>query len=166
MPSPSSSSSSASSSSSKIPVDTSFVVNVLGSSTAGLISRFLCHPIDTIKSRKQSGIKLYTEANASTASMLLSTLRNEGLSGIYRGFGAVAIGGTPGVCLYLTSYEVCRYLLVGHLLTQQINSSSHYRSRRSILQKNTPEMNTKILCSSLVVLLLRPSAAFSSFLWT
>jgi hypothetical protein len=87
--------------------DNEVLINLLGSSTAGLISRFICHPIDTIKSRKQSGFQLYTERRISTLRMVYETLRAEGFAGLYRGFGAVAIGGTPGVCLYLTSYEVC-----------------------------------------------------------
>lgn len=70
---------------------------ILGSATAGLIARVICHPIDTIKSRLQAG---------------QSALRSlEGIGALYRGIGAVLIGGVPGVCIYMTSYEVTAYKL-------------------------------------------------------
>lgn len=34
--------------------------------------------------------------------------REEGVRGLYRGFGAVIVGGTPGTCLYLTTYEAAK----------------------------------------------------------
>ena len=42
---------------------------------------------------------------ASFVNVLKSTVRSEGVRGLYRGFGAVILGGTPGTILYLTSYE-------------------------------------------------------------
>lgn len=72
--------------------------NLLGSATAGIISRFLCHPIDTIKSRVQT-------SSATSAEVIRRTLRDEGWRALFRGVGPVVVGGVPGVCMYLTSYE-------------------------------------------------------------
>jgi solute carrier family 25 (mitochondrial citrate transporter), member 1 len=70
---------------------------ILGSATAGLIARVICHPIDTIKSRLQAG---------------QSAVRSlEGFGALYRGIGAVLVGGVPGVCIYMTSYEVIAIFL-------------------------------------------------------
>lgn len=85
--------------------ESSLLADVLGSSTAGVIARFICHPIDTVKSRKQSGFRHFATGQT-TASVLRDIFKLEGVSGLYRGFGAVVVGGTPGVCSYLTSYEV------------------------------------------------------------
>jgi solute carrier family 25 citrate transporter 1 len=73
-----------------------FYPTVLGSATAGLISRVLCHPIDTIKSRLQAGQPAFRST--------------ESFRALYRGVGAVVLGGVPGVCIYMTSYEVISHL--------------------------------------------------------
>mmetsp|Transcript_16658 Transcript_16658/g.24183 ORF Transcript_16658/g.24183 Transcript_16658/m.24183 type:complete len:307 (+) Transcript_16658:42-962(+) len=81
---------------------TSLYHSVLGSATAGIISRFLCHPIDTCKAKLQfSDAKIF----AGTISTAMQTIRNEGVLGLYQGVGAVIVGGVPGVVIYLISYE-------------------------------------------------------------
>jgi hypothetical protein len=79
-----------------------FVSDLLGSATAGLLGRFICHPFDTIKSRLQSGNPIYLTFSQTA----LITLKRDGLRGFYKGLGAVMVGGIPGVSIYLTSYEV------------------------------------------------------------
>ncbi len=95
--------------------------NALGSATAGIISRLLTHPLDTAKARLQAPPSLLTAAtNARINSnvppvnpphyrgvrdVLLRTYKAEGISSLYRGFGAIVVGGTPGTMTYLCSYE-------------------------------------------------------------
>jgi hypothetical protein len=83
--------------------------NLLGSSTAGIIARLVCHPIDTVKSRLQSG-------KISFGSDIIQTFRNnyknEGITSLYRGLSATIFGGVPGVCIYLTSYDVRTILFI------------------------------------------------------
>lgn len=76
-----------------------FVVNTLSSASAGLIGRFFCHPIDTLKA------KLQVTDTRRLRDVVSTTWKSEGLAGFYRGLGAVLIGGVPGVCVYLTTYE-------------------------------------------------------------
>jgi len=90
---------------------------VLGSAVSGLVSRIPCHPLDTVKARLQSadGFRYNGMVHC-----LKVTLAEEGIRGLYRGFGAVAVGGTPAACVYLTSYEALKTLLkadgpMGHL---------------------------------------------------
>ena len=71
---------------------TDYYPTILGSASAGLISRVVCHPIDTIKSRLQAGQSAFRSV--------------EGIGALYRGIGAVVVGGVPGVCIYMTTYEV------------------------------------------------------------
>ena len=78
------------------------IVDLLGSATAGIIARTICHPIDTIKSRLQSGNVEFQ----SFMSTMSKTVNNEGIRGLYRGIGPVLVGGIPGVSIYLTAYEV------------------------------------------------------------
>lgn len=115
--------------------DSSMLIpNMLGSATAGIISRLFTHPLDTAKSRLQA---IYIDAPSTTTSnnhsktgsaktspffraatstnpyrgpldVLVQTFRTEGISGLYRGFGAVIVGGTPGTVLYLCSYDIAK----------------------------------------------------------
>eukprot|EP00930_Biecheleria_cincta_P099160 TRINITY_DN90802_c0_g1_i1.p1 TRINITY_DN90802_c0_g1~~TRINITY_DN90802_c0_g1_i1.p1 ORF type:complete len:364 (+),score=44.55 TRINITY_DN90802_c0_g1_i1:159-1094(+) len=84
------------------------VHTLMGSSMSGLLSRIPCHPLDTIKSRLQS-------ATGSQYRGILhcfrSTLAEEGILGLYRGFGVVALLGTPAACVYLSSYELLKSAL-------------------------------------------------------
>jgi hypothetical protein len=126
--------------------DSSLIPNILGSATAGVISRLLTHPLDTAKSRLQA---IYIDApstatnsnlnktgsakaspffRAATSTnpyrgpldVLVQTFRTEGISGLYRGFGAVIVGGTPGTVMYLCGYEVAK-----NKLAEQWESRTH-----------------------------------------
>lgn len=74
---------------------TSLAIVCASSCIAGIVARSICHPIDTIKARLQM----------KESQLLLRTIT---LRSLYSGFPAVAIGGTPATCLYLTSYEVSK----------------------------------------------------------
>ena len=75
--------------------------NALGSATAGIISRLLTHPLDTAKARIQVPNSQYNGVK----DVLRKTYRSEGLLPLYRGFGAIVVGGTPGTMTYLCTYE-------------------------------------------------------------
>jgi hypothetical protein len=83
-------------------LEESILPNVLGSACAGIIARISTHPLDTTKARlqAQSAPRYRGPVDA-----LAQTARAEGITGLYRGFGAVIIGGTPGTVLYLCSYD-------------------------------------------------------------
>jgi hypothetical protein len=83
-----------------------FLINTLSSATAGLIGRFICHPIDTIKAKVQ-----VTETR-SFRQIVQTTWKQEGFSGFYKGLGAVLLGGVPGVVVYITSYDTCKSKLL------------------------------------------------------
>jgi hypothetical protein len=90
------------------------ISNTLGSAVAGIVSRIFTHPIDTAKSRLQAQ---YTGTVTSsrqiphyrgTLDVLRKTFHSEGIRGLYRGFGAILVGGTPGTVTYLCTYEVAK----------------------------------------------------------
>jgi len=116
---------SSSSSSSK-----SMLYDVLGSASAGVISRILTHPLDTAKARLQAPVTFtggpvtFTGGQPNTTfrgplDALLRTYRHEGLRALYGGFGAVIIGGTPGTVLYLTGYAAFRDSISSAVLNRQ-----------------------------------------------
>ena len=61
-------------------------VPMLAGASAGVVSRIICHPIDTIKSKLQVEV---AADRASLSSVLSRTLRSEGVPGLYRGIGSV-----------------------------------------------------------------------------
>lgn len=89
-------------------MDNQLLYNALGSATAGIISRVFTHPLDTAKAIMQS-------SDATTLrgplDAIQKTYGREGLTGLYRGFGAVIIGGTPGTIVYLCSYDFFKRFL-------------------------------------------------------
>lgn len=100
------------------------ISNVLGSSCAGIVSRIFTHPIDTCKSRLQaqysstSSSKTKIPQYRGTFDVLSKTFHAEGMRGLYRGFGAILVGGTPGTVVYLCTYEMAKDRL-GNLQRQR-----------------------------------------------
>jgi Mitochondrial carrier protein len=86
------------------------VVNASSSAAAGIIGRIFTHPLDTVKARLQAPPRVLGETTVYRGPIdaLVSTARSEGLRGLYRGFGAVIVGGTPGTVLYLCSYDLAK----------------------------------------------------------
>jgi len=81
-----------------------FEVDLLAGASAGAVGKLATHPIDTCKSLVQSG----NNAATSAVQAFRSTWARGGLAGLYRGIGAVLVGGTPAAMIYLTSYEVTK----------------------------------------------------------
>lgn len=92
----------------------SLVANVLGSGMAGIVARIFTHPLDTAKARLQAEPPKRGEITPrykGTFDVLRKTVHAEGFRGLYRGFGAVFIMGTPGTAIYLCSYEATKKTL-------------------------------------------------------
>ena len=75
----------------------------LASATAGVISRGVVHPLDTIRTVQM------TSAHALTLRSTLSRIiSSDGLRGLYRGFGASLLLHAPAISIYLSVYERTR----------------------------------------------------------
>lgn len=111
-PSSSSSSSTPKSTASRDNTTNKIIYDVLGSATAGIISRVVTHPLDTVKARLQApATSAGGKANIAfrgPLDALVRTYQREGLRALYGGFGAVIVGGTPGTVVYLTGYNFFR----------------------------------------------------------
>ena len=98
----------------------SLLHDVLGSATAGIISRLVTHPLDTVKARLQAPPP--PSSSGSYASYrgpidaLVSTYRNEGIRSLYGGFGAVIVGGENGTKLYINKLsQTCFHIIFATL---------------------------------------------------
>lgn len=85
--------------------DERLLPTILGSACAGIIARVFTHPLDTAKARVQADVGV---SYRGPIDAITRTFSAEGWRGLYRGFGTVVIGGTPGTVLYLSSYEVIK----------------------------------------------------------
>lgn len=65
-----------------------------------------CPILSCLQSRIQAPLVKSPEFDGIRAA-LRTTLREEGVGGLYRGVGAALVGGIPATSVYLTSYEVC-----------------------------------------------------------
>ena len=91
--------------------ESSLLPNALGSAAAGIVSRILTHPLDTAKARLQAPPGSNGIAHTGPFDALVRTTRTEGTRGLYRGFGAVVVGGTPGAVLHLCTYDIAKHRL-------------------------------------------------------
>jgi solute carrier family 25 (mitochondrial iron transporter), member 28/37 len=77
---------------------------LLASAFAGALSRFVVHPLDTVRARlmvargRAGGVRGVLEA----ARAVVST---DGVRGLYRGFGLSVVVQAPAVAVYLSTYE-------------------------------------------------------------
>eukprot|EP01036_Dinobryon_divergens_P040881 gene40881-54124_t len=73
--------------------ESSWTSTLLASASSGLVGRILCHPFDTCKARLQAPLNF---AGYNTVfNTFRRTVSEEGVKGLYRGIGAVLMGGIP-----------------------------------------------------------------------
>jgi len=92
-----------------------FVSHMIAGATAGTVEHTAMYPVDTIKTRMQAlsnpGQRLH---GVSVLQALRATIRREGISGLYRGLGAVAAGAGPAHALHFAVYEMSKEYLGGN----------------------------------------------------
>jgi hypothetical protein len=93
---------------------TMMMINASSSAAAGIVGRIFTHPLDTAKARLQAPGSPggSNPVYGGPIDALVRTTRSEGIRGLYRGFGAVIVGGTPGTVLYLCTYDLAKQKLV------------------------------------------------------
>ena len=111
------------------------LTNALASATAGAVGRICTHPLDVAKARIQYQEPSSSVAHQSnnlrprpyrgTVDVLQRTARTEGIKGLYRGFGAVIIGGVPATMIYLCSYDLAKERLLRLSGSNTENSGKH-----------------------------------------
>ncbi|XP_078448432.1 uncharacterized protein LOC144716991 isoform X2 [Wolffia australiana] len=70
------------------------------------------HPISVVKTRMQ--VVEGTLAHMNGFSVFKNIMRNDGIRGIFRGFGTSAVGSLPGRVLALTSLEISKEMVLKH----------------------------------------------------
>ncbi|ODV70989.1 mitochondrial succinate-fumarate transporter [Cyberlindnera jadinii NRRL Y-1542] len=89
----------------------STAVNLISGGTAGLFEALCCHPLDTIKVRMQLHRKSGAVKNPGFVTTGIQIAKKEGITGLYKGLGAVVIGIIPKMAIRFSSYEFYRGLL-------------------------------------------------------
>ena len=82
---------------------------------AGMAEHMLMYPVDTVKTRMQAlgptGQGLHA---AGVFRAVRVILLREGVGGLFRGIGAMALGAGPAHAVYFTTYEVAKEGLGGN----------------------------------------------------
>ena len=84
---------------------------VLCSCSSGALASWLTSPLDMAKLRLQVQRASSTQDRTSTTTMvqiLRQVLKNEGISGLFRGAGARVLHFAPATTITMTAYETCR----------------------------------------------------------
>jgi len=82
----------------------------------------LLHPTAVVKTRMQVAGSEFSHVRGT--SVLAHILRNDGVPGIFRGFGTSAIGSIPGRVVALTSLEVSKDFILKHTQAMHIPEAS------------------------------------------
>ncbi|XP_047321350.1 mitoferrin-like [Impatiens glandulifera] len=80
---------------------------MVAGSIAGSIEHMAMFPVDTIKTRMQV-LGSCPMKSVSVRQAFGSILRIEGISGFYRGIGAMGLGAGPAHAVYFSAYEICK----------------------------------------------------------
>ncbi|KAK9147102.1 hypothetical protein Sjap_007005 [Stephania japonica] len=84
----------------------------------------LLHPTYVVKTRLQV-LESRSTSSRSGLSTFKHILRNDGLGGVYRGFGTSAVGALPGRILYLTSLEVSKDVMLKYTKGLDMPEATH-----------------------------------------
>ncbi len=85
-------------------------VNYISGALTGSVVRTLLHPLDTVKTKMQVfkvqvSVDGSPNRSGSLSTVILDTLKKEGVRGFYRGLGVNLLGGAPAAGVYYYSYE-------------------------------------------------------------
>eukprot|EP00903_Cladosiphon_okamuranus_P019808 g18206.t1 len=75
----------------------------------------------------------------------------EGVGGLYRGIGAVMVGGVPGMCLYLTTYEASKGFLADRVAVKSGSAGSVAGGLGGMLTHLTAGMLAEVVCCVIFV---------------
>ena len=78
------------------------LVSALGGIVGASAAKVFVHPIDTVKAKIQVQ---KSKESLVIRDVIRQTMKNEGLSGLYRGFSVSLFGSIPAAGLYFGSYE-------------------------------------------------------------
>mmetsp|Transcript_22897 Transcript_22897/g.40470 ORF Transcript_22897/g.40470 Transcript_22897/m.40470 type:complete len:370 (-) Transcript_22897:1171-2280(-) len=93
----------------------SFLSHMVAGSAAGMMEHLAMYPVDTIKTQMQAARPPHAMAEAESFRVIFSrVLKSDGLVGLYRGVGAVAIGAGPVHALHFAVYEMAKEALGGN----------------------------------------------------
>nr|GMD14061.1 mitoferrin-like [Ipomoea batatas]GMD17347.1 mitoferrin-like [Ipomoea batatas] len=97
---------------------------MVAGSIAGMVEHMAMFPVDTVKTQMQA-LGSCPIKSVGVRQALQSILRSEGVSGLYRGIGAMGLGAGPAHAVYFSVYEFCKETFSGG---NPNNSAAHAAS--------------------------------------
>ncbi|KAI5078699.1 hypothetical protein GOP47_0006370 [Adiantum capillus-veneris] len=92
----------------------SFYQYMIAGSIAGMVEHLAMFPVDTLKTRMQMMREAHGSGPTLVGRTLMTILKTEGVLGLYRGIGAMALGAGPAHAVYFSVYEVAKENLGGN----------------------------------------------------
>lgn len=91
-----------------------FHAHMVAGAAAGMGEHLGMYPVDTIKTRMQALAHPGQQLHTTVWRAVVAVLRREGVTGLYRGVSAMALGAGPSHALYFATYEKAKDLLGGN----------------------------------------------------
>lgn len=98
--------------------DKTVQISLISSLFAGVISRVITYPLDTLKAK----IQIQKNKNSGLINTCKNTILSEGIKGLYKGLPVAVLGSIPGSLLYFGGYEFAKK----HLLMYKNFSNSEF----------------------------------------
>lgn len=103
----------------------SSISDFVGGFSAEIVSCLLWVPIDVIKERMQvQSLISQDKRYKSTIDAFKQMIKNEGLNGLYKAYGATIVAFGPFSAIYLTLYEQLKIACLNNFYNNNINSSN------------------------------------------
>ncbi|KAH7365341.1 hypothetical protein KP509_18G021700 [Ceratopteris richardii] len=87
---------------------------MMAGSVAGMVEHLAMFPVDTLKTRMQMVRDVHGSTYSFVGRSFTSILKAEGVLGLYRGIGAMALGAGPAHAVYFSVYEIAKEELGGN----------------------------------------------------
>ena len=92
---------------------------MVAGSIADMVEHMAMYPVDTVKTQMQA-LRLCPIKSVCIRQALQSILKSEGISGLYRGIGAMGLGAGPAHAVYFSVYEICKKSFSGGDLNDSV----------------------------------------------
>lgn len=93
--------------------DNRFTSTAIAGILAGVIPKFVCHPIDTVKANLQINKDKMSKEKISSDFKRMGKLilKERGIKGFFPGVGILILGSAPAGSLYFSTYEIAKTYL-------------------------------------------------------
>ena len=138
----------------------SLYTTMASSCFSGMLSRIPCHPLDTAKARLQAISSISNMPHLTVRSSITSAFKNNGLRGVYAGFGMAFFGMSHGLLvrkmemdnsleIILDEFYILIYFLIFCHILQDLHQELSFTSRHMSMQRSFSQSHSHQVTTNL-----------------